>query len=316
MIVVAAGCSHLFGSDLDDVQYPHASRSVWPNLIAEKLGAKCLNISKVATGNQGIFRRSIIAVHDLIENQKIKPADIILFVQFSHWDRHELLNENYQFIGADFPYVTTKFLDIPDPMIKNQDALISDLKNWSVAVDTNYRYLVNLQFVVLLNLWAEKLGVKMFYTFADAPTFEHLPNLAELADLKIGTSDWNDLHINVAKNSNFKLEQHHGIQCYKPKQTGFAFDLQSFVLSNMLNNYADLKLQFGQYDNWMEFCKNGNFSYKIKEWEQGDSHFRKSMQILKKRNSNQRLGNGHWGEDAHAAAAENIYQQLREKNIC
>ena len=100
MIVVVAGCSHIFGSDLDDVKYPNPSKSVWPHLVADKLDAKCINITRIAGGNQSIVRRTIITLHDLIENQKIDPKDILLLVQFSYWNRLELFHKEFQWCGA------------------------------------------------------------------------------------------------------------------------------------------------------------------------------------------------------------------------
>jgi len=84
MIVVVAGCSHVFGSDLDDVKYPHPSQAVWPKLVADRLGAKCINVAKIAGGNHAILRRTIVTLYDLIENQKVDPKDILLLVQFSY----------------------------------------------------------------------------------------------------------------------------------------------------------------------------------------------------------------------------------------
>lgn len=307
MIVVAAGCSHIFGSDLDDVKYPHPSQAVWPTLVANKLGAKCINISKIASGNHGIVRRTIITLYDLIENQKVLPNDILLLVQFSHWERAELFNKEFQWCGSDFPYVTTKFL--ADALIPNSRRILEIIKSWMVATDSSQIYLSNLQAVVMLHLWAEKLGVRIYSAFAkDVPEFD-LPEYATVGDTNTGLSDWDNIHINVSSKF-FNIQEINKLKCYKLAQEHRQFDTQSIILNTMLNSFKDQLLTFGEYTNWFDFCESNNFSYKKRMWEQGDNHFRAIDQIAKLVTGN-RIGNGHWGEDAHRAAADIMYHQIK-----
>ena len=309
MLVVAAGCSHVFGSDLDDVRYPHPSQSVWPKLVANRLGAECINVSKIAGGNHAILRRTIITLHDLIENQKVDPKDILLLVQFSYWNRLELFNKEFQWCGSDFPYVTTKF--ISDALVSNSKRILEIIKSWLVSTDLSYIYLSSLQSVVMLNLWADKLGVKTYSAFTeDVPKFD-LPEYATVGDNKIGLSEWDKIHTAVSKQF-FHVHDIGDLKCYKLAQKGRQFDTQSAIMNTMLNCYKDQILTFGEHTNWIDFCKLNEFTYKKRLWEQGDNDFRTIDQI-KRLVTGERKGNGHWGEDAHLAAADIIYEQVKAK---
>lgn len=302
MIVIASGCSHIFGSDLDDVKYPYASKQVWPALVADQLGARCINISKIATGNQGIFRRTIVTLHDLVHNQKINPKDIVLLVQFSHWERHELIDRDFQWCGADFPYVSSNFMH--DDLIPNSKKILDKIKSWFTSVDDSYVYLTNLQFAVMLHQWADKLGVKMFSTFVARPEVE-VPEWATVGDRNIGLGDWDVVHGNVASKF-FDIKNQYGLDCYHPQQTNLVFDCQTAVLNHMLNQYSTLN--FGEQTNWFDFCRVNNFSIKKRIWEQGDQSFRPLTKIFQLS-----TGHGHWGEDAHAAAADIIFNQIKDQ---
>lgn len=309
MIVVAAGCSHVFGSDLDDVQYPNPSKSVWPHLVANRLNAKCINISRIAGGNQSILRRTIITLYDLIENQKVNPKDILLLVQFSYWERLELFHKEFQWCGADFPYVTSKFKI--DALIPNSNSIKEIIKNWLVSADQSYVYLTNLQMVVMLYMWAEKLGVRMHSAFTESVPWFDLPAYATVGDTNIGFSDWDVVHSNVSEKF-FDLQTISGLTCYKLTQNDRQFDTQTAIINHMLDSYKSQILNFGEQTNWVDFCKTNNFSYKKRMWEQGDTHFR-PIEKIKKLMTGERKGNGHWGEDAHAAAADIIYKQVTHK---
>lgn len=310
-MIIAAGCSHLFGSDLDDVCYPHASKQVWPALVAQHLGQECQNISIIAAGNQGIFRRVAVTLEHLINRQKINPQDITLFVQFSHWDRHEYLHRDFVWAGADFPYVTSKFIE--DSLIADSKKILNIIKEWFTPADPIYLYLINLQFAVLTYLYAEKMGVNMFSTWVQQPELTP-PAVATVGDTKIGQSFWDLAHESVAK-TDFEITENHGLRCYHPSQQGLMFDAHSMVLTSMLDRYRSQMLTFGQHSNWIDFCQSNNFSFKKQMWEQGDRRFR-AYSAIKKIVGGDRVGNGHWGEDAHRAAADSIIDQLSQRGIC
>ena len=309
MIVVTAGCSHVFGSDLDDVNYPNPSKSVWPHLVANKLSAECINIARIAGGNQAIVRRTIIALYNLIQNQKVDPQDILLLVQFSYWNRAELLHKEFQWCGADFPYVSSKFTI--DPLIPNSEKIKEIIKNWFVSADQSNIYLTNLQMVVMLHMWAEKLGVRMYSTFTEEVPKLDLPEYATVGDNNIGFSDWDVIHSNVSTKF-FDLQDMSGLKCYKLTQTDRQFDTHTAIINHMLDSYKDQILNFGKQNNWIAFCQANNFSYKKRMWEQGDNHFR-PIEKVKRLLTGERKGNGHWGEDAHLAAADIIYEQVNIK---
>jgi len=310
-MIIAAGCSHLFGSDLDDVRYPLSSPSVWPELVARHLGTECHNISIIAAGNQGIFRRVAVTLESLINIKKINPQDITLFVQFSHWDRHEYLHRDFVWAGADFPYVTSKFIE--DSLISDSKKIFNIIKQLLTPTDPTYMYLINLQFAVLTYLYAEKMGVQMFSTWVQMPELTP-PAVATVGDTKIGLSFWDQAHQSVAANS-FDVTENHGLLCYHPQQQGLVFDAQTLALASVLDRYQSQMLTFDQHSNWMDFCRSNKFSFKKQMWEQGDTQFRAFSAIKKIFNGNDREGNGHWGEDAHKAAAFSIIQQLSDRGI-
>lgn len=220
-----------------------------------------------------------------------------------------MFNKEFQWCGSDFPYVTTKFR--VDSLIYNSRRILEIVKSWVVATDLSQIYLSSLQSVVMLHLWADKLGVRAYSAFTeDVPQFD-LPEYATVGDNKIGLSDWDNIHSNVSSEF-FDLHDVGNLKCYKLTQTDRQFDTQSAIMNTMLNSYKDRLLTFGAYTNWIDFCKGNNFSYKKRLWEQGDDHFR-PVDKIKKLVTGERMGNGHWGEDAHSSAADIIYEQVKSK---
>ena len=281
---------------------------MWPQLVADKLNASCVNTARIAGGNQAIFRRTIVALQDLID-KNINPKEITILAQFSYWERHELIHSDFQFCGADFPYVSSKFIDRIDPLITNSKIIANIIKKWLVSVDNSYLYLVNLQYALMLHLWVEKIGAQMYSTFTELPIDLNTPEWATVGDNNIGLSNFDLAHKNVTK-KNFELHTIADLDCYQPNLVNFVFDTHTSILVEMLMKYN--VLNFDGTSNWIDFCTDNNFSYKKRMWEQGDEKFR-PLDKIKKLVTGERVGNGHWGEDAHQAAAESIYKQIKEK---
>ena len=308
-MIVIAGCSHVFGSDLDDVSYPHPSKSVWPHLVADHFGEECVNISKIAAGNQAILRRTIITLNHMIEHG-LDPSDITVLCQFSYFNRHELLHEDFQFCGSDFPYVTSKFMS--DKLIPNSKHILDIIKHWFVAADPAYVYMSSFQACISLLMWAEKLGVKMFYTFTEDVPELNLPQYATVGDNHIGLSNFDKIHKSVAEEQ-FEVHEQHGLEVYEMKQSNRNFDVNTYVMERMFDNYKQNMLYFPHLaSNWTDFCTAGNYSYKKRMWEQGDQKLR-GIDMIKQTFAGERIGNGHWGEDAHEAAAKAFCIQLEGK---
>ena len=305
---MAIGCSHVFGSDLPDVKYPFPSPSVWPNLVALSLGINCDNISKIASGNGALFRRAVIYLQHIIEKHHHK--EILLLVQFSHQERHEFIHNKFQWCGDDFPYVTSKYRS--DPLIdkKVNNFILDTIKTWTVTADDSYKVLSSLQHKLLLLLTAQHLGITTFWGEASAYKPINLPKYATVGDYKIGLNTWDLAHREHASKY-FEIEDISNLQVYQLKQQGAVFDAFSASINEMIGKTNTHRLQYEEFDNWLEWCKARNFSYLKQKWEQGDQSFRPENKILMEDNKEVRYGNGHYGLDAHARFAELVTKQIK-----
>ena len=305
---VAVGCSHVFGSDLPDVSYPFPSPSAWPQLVSDKLGITCDNISKIAAGNGALYRRTIIYLQHMLE--KYNAEEILLLVQFSHQDRHELIHSDFQWCGDDFPYVTTRYR--ADPLIdkKTNSFIVDTIKTWMVTADDSYRMLSNLQSKLLLLLTAEKLGITTFWGEASDYKPIHLPQWATVADPKIGMDPW---HIGYKEYASkyFEIKETAGIDCYQLKQQGPVFDAFSAAINEMINKTGTHQLHYEEFNNWVEWCKARNFSYLKQKWEAGDQKLRSENKIVMEENNKIRFGPGHYGSDAHQCFADLVVEQIK-----
>lgn len=309
--VVGVGCSHVFGSDLPDVKYPFASPSAWPNLVATELGATCANISKIAGGNGAIYRRTLVYLQSILS--KYQSDEILLLVQFSHQDRHELIHNGFQWCGDDFPYVTSKFQGEPLIDKKTNRLLLDTIKTWNVAADDSYRLLSSLQSKLLLLLTAEQLNIKTFWGEADRCRDIVIPEYGVLSDTNIGISEWNKVHTEYAKTT-FEVAPVANLNCYKLKQSGTVFDTFTLAIDQMISNTSAIRLYYEEFDNWLEWCKARDFSFLMQLWEQGDNNNRPLEKIPMHTKTNVRLGNGHYGLDAHKRFSELVLDQIKENS--
>ena len=89
--VWATGCSYTYGHGLKDchvdpdIPGPEPSKYAWPQLVADRLGYECVNVSKPGLGAKGAW-------HLLIANQQLfKPNDILVVMWPDYSSRPDIL---------------------------------------------------------------------------------------------------------------------------------------------------------------------------------------------------------------------------------
>tara|TARA_R110000822_G_C15086721_1_gene470278 strand:+ start:52 stop:447 length:396 start_codon:yes stop_codon:yes gene_type:complete len=127
----------------------------------------------------------------------------------------------------------------------------------------------------------------------------------------IGISDWNEAQTEFAKTS-FDVGSVFNLDCYKLKQTGPVFDTFTLAIDQMISKTTATRLYYEEFDNWLDWCKARDFSYLTQLWEQGDMNNRPLDKILMNKSNNHRVGNGHYGLDAHKRFSELVLEQLKQ----
>lgn len=104
--LVAFGCSYSYGHGLPDCidesdvlqPGPEPSKFAWPQLLADKLGYKCLNLSSPGAGNFEILMR-------VLETEFYQDDLVILgFSYFTRYDFYRIID--YQGAGEKIKYET------------------------------------------------------------------------------------------------------------------------------------------------------------------------------------------------------------------
>jgi hypothetical protein len=122
-ILIANGCSHTAGSDIDPENKFKCPESAWPRWVADHYNIPYLNIAAGSSGNEQICRSSIISISNIIENEKLyETSDIIVCILWSGFDRYEYWS-NYQGchrsmsltstykVSGDFLYEVGKYIE-------------------------------------------------------------------------------------------------------------------------------------------------------------------------------------------------------------
>lgn len=291
-VLVTAGCSHIFGTDLEDCSYPTASKSVWPALIADKEQLELHNVAKAGASCQTVFRRVSIALTQLLT--EYNANDILLIVQFPNLSRFESINRCHQWCGEDFPYLTNKWsLDVPNADSSIKKKVDESLKLNVIAKDETQLVVDSLQAMLSLLLLCDSLNIETYWALADNWDYPHLPYAAYLSDNAKGDSSFGKIHksyvghkFSTKKDSSSQLEYY--LLGQEPSSP--VFDSFTSVLYNNIVATNSTQLTF---DGTLGWCN----------WAQENGYHRI------KRNNNPKLI-GHYNEQAHAKAFLIMHEQI------
>lgn len=87
--LLANGCSHTIGCELDPNDMQRCPELTWPRWVADHYGIDYVNIASGGAGNEQITRTTILKTTKLIETDKVDPKDFMVCILWSGFDRYE-----------------------------------------------------------------------------------------------------------------------------------------------------------------------------------------------------------------------------------
>jgi hypothetical protein len=90
-LLLANGCSHTAGSEIEYKNQPHCYDKAWPKFLADKLGYKYLNLAKGGGSNQRMIRTTQSwVIKNVLFEKNYKPEDVCVIIMWSGFDRKEV----------------------------------------------------------------------------------------------------------------------------------------------------------------------------------------------------------------------------------
>jgi hypothetical protein len=212
-LLIANGCSHTAGSEIDPNNLKVCFEKAWPRWVAEHYGMDYLNLAQGGNGNEQISRTTTITISKLLHAGK-DPKDILVAVLWSGFDRYEYWDPDKQ-IHKSFSYNTHRSPYSP------KEPVSSYIKFRSLVEPENYSNYKNLYYVWQLSVFLSSLGIKYYFgnalqNFIPLPLFKASDNLIkEYSELLELYSDNIERHVGFFDRS--KLFVYHLVDVPKSK---------------------------------------------------------------------------------------------------
>jgi hypothetical protein len=116
-ILLANGCSHTAGTDIDPNNLPKCTDQAWPRWVADHFNIPYVNIAEGGSGNEQISKSTIMAVSNLIEIDNFPSENLIVAICWSGFDRYEYWDED-KHAHKSFALSSTSIVTKPKDLIK------------------------------------------------------------------------------------------------------------------------------------------------------------------------------------------------------
>lgn len=90
MLLIANGCSHTAGAEIEHENQSHCYSRAWPKLLADRLGFKHLNLSFSGASCERVVRTTIKRLHFLKQQPNFDPNDIFFIIMWPDIWRYEI----------------------------------------------------------------------------------------------------------------------------------------------------------------------------------------------------------------------------------
>ena len=94
MILLANGCSHTSGGQMEYLAQDYCYSKAWPQHLANKLNFNCKNIAISGASNKRILRTTITTIGELFL-QKVEPKDIFVVILWRGSYRTEVYQRKF-----------------------------------------------------------------------------------------------------------------------------------------------------------------------------------------------------------------------------
>ena len=158
-ILLANGCSHTSGAEIEYKNQVECHHKAWPKFIADKLGCGYVNLAKAGSGNQRIIRTTQSWIIDnVIINKNYRPEDITLFIMWSGLDRKEVYFRDTNVLDDINPLCKPEY--IRTNMVKEINTLKDVIVYFHDILFSNYEFLM---MFINFNSFLENNKIKVYY---------------------------------------------------------------------------------------------------------------------------------------------------------
>jgi hypothetical protein len=233
-LLLANGCSHTAGSDIDSNNLSRCVESAWPRWVADHYGIKFLNIAEPGSGNEQISRSTIMMVSNLIEFEKILPEDLSVCIAWSGFDRYEYWSDKHD----QFKSYTINMVSDAKRKYNPGDDVRKYIEYRTLIETSDYSQYKNLYYIYTTAKILDSYNLKYYFSNT-YQTFQYPQQLKQSENLT-------NIYVNMLNLYGNRLENHLGF-----------FDAEK-TLKNILKNIPNSPYGFGHWgeDGQKEYAKH------------------------------------------------------------
>lgn len=174
-ILLANGCSHTAGVDIDPNKLHRCPELTWPRWVSDHYGYQYVNIAMGGAGNEQISRSTIVAIGNMIELEKKDPKDIVVAICWSGFNR-------YEYWHAEDQKHKSFSLNIAKSPYTPEEIYLKYIQARSMVETEDYANYKNLYYMHTLAKVLESYGVEYYFanclqTFTQPRDFKGSNNL-------------------------------------------------------------------------------------------------------------------------------------------
>lgn len=166
-ILIANGCSHTAGTNIDPDNLESCKNLAWPRWVSEHYDLDCINLAEGGSGNEQISRTIILVLSSMLSTGLV-AKDTVVAIAWSGFDRYEFWSQK-----------TRKHMSVGlgSTMMNYVD---TDVKRYvearSLIEFEEYANYKNLYYIYTTALYLESQGIKYIFSnalrpFKDPSTF-------------------------------------------------------------------------------------------------------------------------------------------------
>jgi hypothetical protein len=164
-LLLANGCSHTAGSDIDPENMRYCAEKAWPRYVADHFKIPYVNIAEGGSGNEQINRSTILTISNLIDIDEFDPKNLIVNILWSGFDRYEYWSDQHQQIRS-FALSSTRSPYNPGEIVKKY------IEYRSLVEPEHYSFYKNLYYIYNTAKFLESYGIK-YYFACGLNSFQH-----------------------------------------------------------------------------------------------------------------------------------------------
>jgi len=179
-LLIANGCSHTAGTDIDPRNREYCPDKAWPRYVAEHYKMQYINLARSGSGNEQISRSTIANIANLIEIDNLNPKDITVTICWSGFDRYEYWYPT----DDDFKSCSLASVQTTAHKYKTVGTIPQYIELRTLVEPEDYSYYKNLYYMYTTARFLESYGIEYYFanginSFIKPDEFKSSPNLTK-----------------------------------------------------------------------------------------------------------------------------------------